>query len=61
MATRLRVLKYVVQAVLLEEEDGNPVGERETEIVVVYNKDQLNDWLDLVDNTANINEQSSAE
>ena len=40
----LRPFKFVVQAVLLEEEDGKVTAERPVEPVVLYGADKLADW-----------------
>ena len=42
---RLKPFKFIVQAVLLEENDkGIVTGERSTEPIVFYSADKLQDW-----------------
>jgi hypothetical protein len=48
----LRTFKYVAKAVLLEEKDGEVVGEHTTEEAHLYSKAQVEKWLTLVDEFA---------
>ena len=42
----LRPLKFIVQAVVLEEDNGQIKGERSSEPQVFYDPDALKQWLD---------------